>query len=265
MARTYKALAVLLGYPTEDIQALAPAAMEVLEEERLVPPAILRALGKLAAELAGGDQFELQERYVWLFDRTRSLSLNLYEHIHGESRDRGQAMVALKQLYSQKGLELAGGELPDHLPVFLEFLSTLPDADAASLLGEAAHVVGALGERLHQRGSVYRAVFGALAALSASGADKAALAALLAEPDDDPGDLAAMDRLWAETAVTFGPTVPPPCGEGRSEGPGWGSQGQQGTVERSSDAPTLTAARSVRPADGERARRTVVIQRRGAS
>jgi nitrate reductase delta subunit len=206
MTLTYKALAVLLSYPGAEVQALAPVAQAAIEAEAMVAPAIRRALGKLARELADGDLFDLQERYVWLFDRTRSLSLNLYEHVHGESRDRGPAMVALKELYAEKGLELSSGELPDHLPVFLEFLSTLPPAEAASLLGEAAHVLGALGERLHKRGSVYRAVFGALTALAAQDADKQALAALMAEPDDDPDDLAAMDRLWAETAVTFGPS-----------------------------------------------------------
>lgn len=205
MARTYKALAVLLGYPSAEIQALAHTAMAVIDEEGLVPAPVRHALRRLAGELAADDLFDLQERYVWLFDRTRSLSLNLYEHVHGESRDRGPAMVALKELYASKGLDLATGELPDHLPVFLEFLSILPDAEAASLLGEAAHVFAAIGERLHKRGSVYRAVFGALTALAAVPADKDALAAMMAEPDDDPTDLAAMDKLWAETAVTFGP------------------------------------------------------------
>jgi nitrate reductase delta subunit len=206
MARTFKALAILLSYPSPDVRDLATAALEVIETEALVPAPVRRALAKLAGELARDDLFDLQERYVWLFDRTRSLSLNLYEHVHGESRDRGPAMVALKELYAGKGLDLATGELPDHLPVFLEFLSTLPEAEAASLLGEAAHVLAAIGERLHQRGSVYRAVFGALTALADVPADKAALAAMMAEPDDDPTDLAAMDKLWAETAVTFGPS-----------------------------------------------------------
>ena len=205
MAMTYRALALLLRYPTAEVQGLAPVALAAIDDEALAPAPIRRALARLADELASGDLFDLQERYVWLFDRTRSLSLNLYEHVHGETRDRGPAMVALLELYRSRGLELSANELPDHLPVFLEFLSTLPDAEAASLLGEAAHVLQALGQRLHKRGSVYRAVFGALSALAADGADAAALAALLAEPDDDPGDLEAMDRLWAETAVTFGP------------------------------------------------------------
>ncbi len=205
MAMTYRALALLLRYPSADVQALAPAALAAIDDEALVPAPIRRALARLANELAAGDLFDLQERFVWLFDRTRSLSLNLYEHVHGETRDRGPAMVGLLQLYRSRGLELSASELPDHLPVFLEFLSTLPEAEAASLLGDAAHVLQALGERLHKRGSVYRAVFGALSALAADGADRDALAALMAEPDDDPGDLEAMDKLWAETAVTFGP------------------------------------------------------------
>jgi nitrate reductase delta subunit len=206
MALTYRALALLLCYPTNSVQALALDAAQAVGTEALAPAAIRRAVRRLAEELAAGDLFDLQERYVWLFDRTRSLSLNLYEHVHGESRDRGEAMVSLLELYRKHGLELTTHELPDHLPVFLDFLSTLPDAEAASLLGEAAHVLSAIGERLHKRQSSYRAVFGALTALAAQGANAEALAAMLNEPDDNPDDLEAMDRLWAETAVTFGPS-----------------------------------------------------------
>jgi len=205
MAQTYRALALLLRYPDADVQALAPAALEAIEAEALVPAPIRRALARLASELAGGDLYDLQERYVWLFDRTRSLSLNLYEHVHGETRERGPAMVGLLALYRSRGLELSAAELPDHLPVFLEFLSNLPDAEAASLLGEASHVLAALGERLHKRASPYRAAFGALTALAGDPADAEALAALMQEPDDDPDDLASLDRLWAEAPVTFGP------------------------------------------------------------
>ncbi len=206
MSLSYRALALLLSYPTETARPLLAEAAAVLEADARLPAAVRRALGKLARDLATADIYEAQESYVWLFDRTRSLSLNLYEHVHGESRDRGQAMVALLELYRSKGLELSANELPDNLPVFLEFLSTLPDAEAASLLGEGAHVLSALGERLHKRQSPYRAVFGALTALAADPADAQALAALMAEPDDNPDDLEAIDKLWAETAVSFGPS-----------------------------------------------------------
>jgi nitrate reductase delta subunit len=206
MSLSYRALALLLSYPTEATCALLPEAAQVLGADPRLPAAVRRALGVLAEDIAGADIYEAQERYVWLFDRTRSLSLNLYEHVHGERRDRGQAMVSLLELYRAKGLELSANELPDHLPVFLEFLSTQPEAEAASLLGEASHVLSALGQRLHKRQSAYRAVFGALSALAADPADAEALASLMAEPDDNPDDLEAMDKLWAETAVSFGPS-----------------------------------------------------------
>lgn len=206
MARTYKALALLLTYPTLDLQALAAPALALVTEEALLPRPLIQSLGKLVAEIAQGDIYDLQERYTELFDRTRSLSLNLYEHVHGESRDRGEAMVALLELYRTQGLDLSANELPDYLPVFLEFLSTLPEDQAASLLGEATHVLDAMGERLKTRGSAYRAVFGALARLAATASDPNALAALLSEPDENPNDLEALDKAWAESAVTFGPS-----------------------------------------------------------
>lgn len=206
MARTYQALAHLLTYPTPDLQRLAPQALAFIEAEALVPKTIRKALARLVDQIVGGDIYELQEGYTELFDRTRSLSLNLYEHVHGESRDRGEAMVALAELYRAHDLHLSADELPDFLPVFLEFLSTLPDAQAASLLGEATHVLDAMGERLKSRGSAYRAIFGALGKLASQAADPGALAALLSEPDEDPNDLEAIDKAWAETAVTFGPS-----------------------------------------------------------
>lgn len=206
MARTYQALAHLLIYPTPDLQRIAPQALALIEAEAMVPKALRKALARLVAEITGGDIYHLQETYTELFDRTRSLSLNLYEHVHGESRDRGEAMVALAELYRAHDLHLSANELPDYLPVFLEFLSTLPEAQAASLLGEATHVLDAMGERLKTRGSAYRAIFGALGKLASQAADPGALAALLSEPDEDPNDLDAIDKAWAETAVTFGPS-----------------------------------------------------------
>ena len=132
MAQTYRALSVLLSYPTAETAALMPAAIEALDGERLAPAGLVRRLTSLAFELSQQDLYEAQARYVDLFDRTRSLSLQLYEHVHGESRDRGQAMVELLKLYSSRGLELTAKELPDHLPVFLEFLSMLPTDEPSS-------------------------------------------------------------------------------------------------------------------------------------
>jgi len=205
MAMTYQALAQLLAYPSDATQALCADIVRVVKGEGLVPPALSERIAGLAGEIASADLYEAQERYIDLFDRSRALSLNLYEHVHGESRERGQAMAALIELYRSRGLELEARELPDYLPVFLEFLSTLTQPEAASFLAEAVHVLEALSERLKKRESAYRAVFDALVALAGVRAEAAVLAALLAEPEDNPHDLEALDRQWAETAVTFGP------------------------------------------------------------
>jgi nitrate reductase delta subunit len=121
---------VLLSYPTEELQSAAPELSANLAEERLLPESVLTKLRGFVDEIATTDLFDLQERYVLLFDRTRSLSLHLFEHIHGESRDRGQAMIDLSQLYERHGLMIEARELPDYLPLFLEFLSTLPLEEA---------------------------------------------------------------------------------------------------------------------------------------
>ena len=205
MAQTYRALSLMLSYPTEHGAQLMPLAMEALQREKLAPERLVRRLTPLTADLAKADLYEAQAHYVDLFDRTRSLSLQLYEHVHGESRDRGQAMVELLKLYSSRGLELTAKELPDHLPVFLEFLSMLPEGEAAALLGQAAHVLEALRERLKKRASPYARVFDVLVTLVEADRNADALKALLQEPDDDPADLEALDRAWAEEQITFGP------------------------------------------------------------
>ncbi len=203
MARTYKALALLLSYPEDAYRVLYPAARQVIVEEGMLRRT--DKLVRLAAELASEDMLDLQARYVQLFDRNRHLSLHMYEHVHGESRDRGQAMVELNRLYASRGVLLSAHELPDHLSVFLEYLSLLEPREAAALLGEAAHVLTALHERLKKRRSPYAAVLHALIELADVSADARALSALMAEPEDDPDDLEALDRAWAEEPVSFGP------------------------------------------------------------
>lgn len=206
MAMTYRALSRLLSYPEAALQGEAAFCVDVIREEGLVPDRIGRALAALAGHLERSDLYEAQSAYVDLFDRTRSLSLHLYEHVHGESRERGPAMVGLVELYRSRGLDMDVSDLPDYLPVFLEFLSIIPDAEAASLIGEAAHVLAAIAERLKKRQSPYHAVFSALLSISDKPADRAALANLLAVGDDDPGDLDALDKAWTEAPVTFGPS-----------------------------------------------------------
>lgn len=202
--KTYKALSALLTYPSHDLQEAIPAIRKVLGEG-LLPQTSVAALEPLLTSLETGDLYDLQERYVLLFDRSRTLSLNLFEHIHGESRDRGGAMVDLLETYRAGGFDLAGTELPDHLPVLLEFLSTRPVAEAQNILSDAGHIILALAERLERRDSVYAAVLQALAAIAAADSATEDAQMLLAQEDDNPEDLAALDAVWEEAMVTFGP------------------------------------------------------------
>jgi len=200
MARTYRALAALISYPTEALQAAGGEIAAVLNDEGLIPRAHRAAIEPLLAELAQRDIYDLQERYFSLFDRSRTLSLHLFEHVHGESRDRGQAMADLIELYRSHGFEPTASELPDFLPLFLEFLSLLPKSEARALLTEPAGILQALADRLVARKSAYAAVFQALAAI--------ANVAAVTMPDiaqDDPDDLTALDAAWEEAAVHFGP------------------------------------------------------------
>jgi nitrate reductase delta subunit len=205
--KTFKVLSALLSYPSEALIAATPEFSAVLDAENLIPRRQRVALGALIDEIAQGEVYDLQERYGLLFDRSRSLSLHLFEHVHGESRDRGQAMVDLRAMYDRAGLTIAANELPDYLPLFLEFLSTQAVASAYELLGQPAHILAAIAERLARRQSSYQAIFDALVAMSADAPQREAVAELLKGPDPDPMDLRALDAAWEEEEVRFGPAA----------------------------------------------------------
>jgi nitrate reductase delta subunit len=205
MIISYKVLSALLSYPTAELQAAAREMHLALHAERLLPGPQRVALDVLIEALAAGDLLELQAQYVELFDRTRSLSLHMFEHVHGESRDRGQAMVSLLERYRQAGLDVARNELPDYIPLFLEFLSTQAEADARASLAEPVHIFQALGERLHKRGSSYAAVLEALVALAQTVPSQEVLEELRKQQMEDPMDFAALDKAWEEAEVRFGP------------------------------------------------------------
>ena len=166
MAKTFKVLSALLSYPAEGLQEAADELRTALRDEALLPEATRAEVDRFIADLAASDLYASQERYVELFDRGRSLSLYLFEHVHGESRDRGQAMIDLKALYEKHGLLSTSSELPDFLPLFIEFLSILPVEEAREQLGQIAHITAMLGERLRKRDAPYGVVFQALADLA---------------------------------------------------------------------------------------------------
>lgn len=206
MDRTFKALAALLGYPTAELAGALDDVAAQLAQDRRLPRAVRQGLAGLVDSLGSCDLIDAQEAYVALFDRGRSTSLHLFEHVHGESRDRGQAMVDLKAEYARAGLALAGHELPDYLPALLEFVSLQPQEVADAMLGESAHLVRAVGNALVQRRSPYAHVFAAVLALvGEAGLDAAPVVA-----PDKP-----IDEEWAEAPVVFGPGAAPSCGTAR--------------------------------------------------
>ncbi len=201
--KTFKALAALLAYPESEIVAALPEIEAALREERLLAAATLTRLQTLFAQLRDSDLLDAQERYVGLFDRVRSLSLHLFEHVHGESRDRGQAMVDLRNLYAVHGYDLATDELPDYLPAFLEFLSYLPLAEARGHLTDTVHLLESIGARLVKRGSSYGAVFLALLEIAGAALPANAVSDEEIRAEDDP---AALDDTWREQPA-FGPSA----------------------------------------------------------
>lgn len=198
--KTYKALGALLQYPSEDLLAALPEILAVLETGDALPVADVEAIGALIAELACGDLYDLQENYVDLFDRGRATCLNLFEHVHGESRDRGQAMVDLQRLYDNAGLHLAAKQLPDYLPALLEYLSLRERAEATDMLADCAHILQAIGAALARRRSRYAAVLRALLRLAGEKRPDKLIADTEVEDDSTPE---AIDRAWAEDPVTF--------------------------------------------------------------
>lgn len=188
-----RVLAALLSYPDAAMRGHLSEMREILRDEAALSAARHAELDALIDALANADALETEANYVELFDRGRGTSLHLFEHVHGDSRERGPAMIDLAQTYEKAGLYLAPSELPDYLPAVLEFVSTQPPVEARSFLGEMAHIFNAIFSALQQRESAYASVLGALLELAG---EKAQAVALAAEPP--------LDESWAEPLVFDG-------------------------------------------------------------
>jgi nitrate reductase delta subunit len=200
---SFKALGALIDYPTPELQAAADEIEQALGEERALAPVELDDVRVFIERLRRSDIMELQEYWIGLFDRSKRLALHLYEHSYGESRDRGQAMVNLALTYRMNGFELNAAEMPDYLPLFLEFLSVIPEVHARRYLTDAIEIIEALRIRLEERDSTYAALLGALVTLASKEPELGAVEAILAIEPQDPPDLEALDREWAEEPVDF--------------------------------------------------------------
>lgn len=201
--KSLRVISLLMEYPTaelmearEELKALV-ASMNLKGKQR-------DALLAFVEQRTGGDLMDWQSEYDALFERGRSLSLLLFEHVHGESRDRGQAMVDLMNQYKQAGLEIDALELPDYLPLYLEFLSTQGEENGRLGLAEVSHILALLTCRLQKRDSRYHVLTHALLSLSGVQVDLDSVREqIAAEKRDDTKE--ALDKVWEEEAVTFGP------------------------------------------------------------
>lgn len=191
--KSLRVLARLLSYPDDAFRKHLPDLREALYSEKALAANRLAELDALIAMLEGCDALENEAEYVQIFDRGRSTSLHLFEHVHGDSRDRGPAMIDLAQTYEKAGLYLAPGEMPDYLPVVLEFVSTQPPKEARAFLSEMAHIFNAIFNALQQRKSPYASVIGALLELAGESAHAVKVVS------DEP-----IDASWEEPAVFDG-------------------------------------------------------------
>ncbi len=190
---TLRVLAHLLRYPDAELRSHIPEMQQALRSEAALPAARLVELQALLQHLTTQSTMDVEAEYVELFDRGRRTALHLFEHVHGDSRDRGPAMIDLIQTYEKAGLFLGASELPDYLPVVLEFASTQPPPQARDFLGEIAHIVRVIFSALLKRTSPYASVLAAVLELAG---EKAEAVAIAPEPE--------MDESWAEPEVFGG-------------------------------------------------------------
>jgi len=198
-----KILSRLMDYPSADLKGHQTDLIESIRAAREISPEQREALVELVDDIYNRELMDAQEIYTGLYDRGRSLSLLLFEHVHGESRDRGQAMVDLMAQYEQNGFHISVRELPDYIPLYLEYLSERSDIEAREGLADVAHILGLLSARLQERGSRYAALFTALLQISGAQVDLSELREKAAgeERDDTPE---ALDKVWEEEAIKFG-------------------------------------------------------------
>lgn len=201
MKMTLRTLAALLGYPSQELKVHAAELRSAISGEGTLPAGEQARLEPLLRALEVEELLDLQAAYSELFDRSRSLSLHLFEHVHGDSRERGQAMIDLGQQYLAGGFFLEANELPDFVPVFLEYASCLSPSEARETLGQPAHVFAALAERLDKRQSPYASIFHCLVKIAGVRPDAEALAEIDQNtPAEDPKEI---DEEWEEAPVSF--------------------------------------------------------------
>lgn len=197
--KTYKILGLLLTYPDEQLGKASSELLTMLRKEAILPNKSIKKIDAFLAWQGSEELLALQEIYVGLFDRGRAHCLHLFEHVHGESRDRGQAMIDLSDMYASKNLTIDTGELPDYLPLFLEYLSLCEANEASEHLGDAIDIIAAIATKLERQDSPYAAVFDALVVLSSVKPDSIKIEKVIESSPKDPQSHEDLDAEWEDT------------------------------------------------------------------
>jgi nitrate reductase delta subunit len=199
MIKTYKIISLLLTYPNEEILDFLPQVNSSLKEENLLNAEAITGIDIFIDFFAQNPLTFWQEHFVQLFDYSRSVSLYLFEHVHGDSKDRGQAMVDLIDLYTENGLQINRPELPDYLPVFLEFLALQTQEKAQDYLSEIIDILGFIHKKLVDKDNPYQYLLSAIIQLSARKPAEARIEKMFAEIPE-----ISIDEAYEEEPVKFG-------------------------------------------------------------
>lgn len=200
--RSLKVISLLMDYPEAELFEGRDELIEALRSDAQLAEDQKTALIEFVQKICSQDLLDAQDYYVGNFDRGRSLSLLLFEHVHGESRDRGQAMVDLMSVYEDKGFAIDVRELPDYIPLFLEYLSMRPAEEVQQWLTEVSEILALIATRLEQRECHYAVLFNAVLSVAGLEVDRTELKEKVEkeERDDTPE---ALDKIWEEEMVSF--------------------------------------------------------------
>ncbi len=203
-----KIIARLMDYPRQEVSEYKADLALLIGRTSELPPDSRAQLLETLESIYSSELLDAEEQYTGLFEQGRSLSLHIFEHVHGESRDRGQAMVDLMEEYSRNGFEINCHELPDYIPLFLEYLSTRNSIEAREWLADVSHILALLAARLLERGSCYAHLFEALLIIAGRSEQLSESKAKVANEEPDY-TAEAIDKEWEEIAVTFDGTDKP--------------------------------------------------------
>lgn len=200
-----KVISRLLDYPTAEMFAAKDELIAIVEQTEELTKQNRTHLGDFISQLTARDIFDAQESYDLLFDRGRALSLLMFEHVHGESRDRGQAMVDLMNVYKTNGFEVNSSQLPDYIPLYLEFLSEQTPEFIEEWLGDICHLLTMLSERLIDRECYYSVLFDSLIEISGQevGLEARAEIAETVKAEERDDTVEAIDEEWEDKEIRF--------------------------------------------------------------